>query len=224
MNRLTYFQLSCYPFKRKLPVLYFLLPSLMGHICLSNKPETNRRMIITLQQMLQDRKNFWGWLYRAKSYTCSDWSTYIWSIYVLRNRSLTLFHHCIMGSHFYNSLTYTHLIYHASTRLCEVICSFFIEVHLNTELFLAAKVFLIGTTKVHICGLTGNKCKIQPLQDNYWKLISRGHFKVDLMQIHSGIESCFFKKCTGFTLRFSNCLHAFMNNGNKSEYKCSRKI
>lgn len=108
--------------------------------------------------------------------------------------------------------------------LCKVIYSFFIEVHLNTELFLAAKVFLIGTTKVHICGLTVNKCKIQPLQDNYWKLISRGHFKVDLMQIHSGIESCFFKKCIGFTLRFPNCLHAFMNNGNKCEYKCSRKI
>lgn len=43
-----------------------------------------------------------------------------------------------------------------------------------------------------------------------------------LIQICSGIENL-KKSHWVHMLRFSNCLHAFMNNENKSECKCSRK-
>lgn len=100
----------------------------------------------------------------------------------------------------FSGVIFQHLIYHASTRLlalweADSLYSLSMQVNLNSQLLLAAKVFVIGTVKFHICDLPVHKSKVKPLQGNYWKLIARGQFKVGLIQIFSGIK--IKKKITG---------------------------
>lgn len=105
---------NCLFYTSSFPFTYCL-----KHTCRSNEPEMNRRIVMTLYGCCtsQTEGTFWrdDFIEQSQKPALIGPPT-LGPPTSKKNRSLTMLKHYILGSHFYNTLTYAHLIYHASTR------------------------------------------------------------------------------------------------------------